>query len=202
MLYAKPLRVESPAVPVAAGRGAGRPRLLSEPLCICASTYPCAISADPLRLATDQGAYSTFCYRTTEDEGRSGWGSLPDSGNRLTLDGSGGAGSGPARESGREPEPQRPRRPVHIPQPRKPRPPPPARPAIRGLEDPSLQTEAPEEAHAWTQFRVSSLVQAEGGWGLMLGDPEDQDRFQHLQFPPQGAEIQPNSQRPGRGSLE
>ena len=80
--------------------------------------------------------------------------------------------------------------------------PPPARPAIRGLEDPSLQTEAPEEAHAWTQFRVSSLVQAEGGWGLMLGDPEDQDRFQHLQFPPQGAEIQPNSQRLRRGSLE
>ena len=153
MLYAKPLRVESPAVPVAAGRGAGRPRLLSEPLCICASTYPCAISADPLRLATDQGAYSTFCYRTTEDEGRSGWGSLPDSGNRLTLDGSGGAGSGPARESGREPEPQRPRRPVHIPQPRKPRPPPPARPA----STPSLTFRKTAPVSSMTATKARSL---------------------------------------------
>lgn len=66
VLCAKALREESPADPVAAGRGAGS--AAQAPLrvsCICASTYPCGISADPLRLATDQGAYSTFCYRAT-----------------------------------------------------------------------------------------------------------------------------------------
>lgn len=46
-------------------------------------------------------------------------------------------------------------------------------------------------------FKVSSLAQGEGGWGLMLGGPEDQDRFQHLPLPPQGAEMQPNSSAPG-----
>ncbi|XP_043319703.1 uncharacterized protein LOC122695370 [Cervus elaphus] len=50
-------------------------------------------------------------HGTTEDEGSSEWRSLPDSGNWLTLDGSAGAGSGPARESGREEGSQRPHRP-------------------------------------------------------------------------------------------
>lgn len=114
MLYAKPLREESPAEPVAAGRGAGvggPGSSLSLPAFVPAPTparflhFPSGHRLGRLFNLLLPG------HGTTEDEGSSEWRSLPDSGNWLTLDGSAGAGSGPARESGREEGSQRPHRP-------------------------------------------------------------------------------------------
>ena len=151
MLYAKPLREESPADPVAAGRGAGvggPGSSLRFPAFVPAPTP--ARFLQTLSSGHRLGRLFNLLlpgHGTTEDEGRSEWGSLPDSGNWLILDGSAGAGSGPARESGREQGPQRPHRP---------RARPPAAETFPGAPSPPSQLLAPPQWDPWAPSAASS----------------------------------------------